>query len=397
LTKHIHIDMIGGLAGDMFLAASLNAGLVEKSELEKVLSMVGIGQIAIALEQVKRYGIKGWHVSFSGWPPEQERDHRHLSEIEEMITSSALEVRVKTRAIEMFRELGKVESDTHDIPLEHVHFHEIGAIDSILDFVGAAYVIEAHQGATWSAGHVPTGQGMVQVSHGPMPALAPATAKLLEGFSLRARDIEGELVTPTGATILKVLGLETPSLPSGVLRGEGYGAGTKDFDGFANVVRLTLYDTEATGLTRERVVRCLAEIDDDTPEVLAHAEQVFLELGALDVVRTPVMMKKGRAGTQLAVLCRPEAADAMARAMLVHTSTFGVRFEELERVALEREIQTVETSFGKIEVKVGSLDGVVLKGSPEYNSCAAAAREHDVSIREVYDAARLAWRQQQES
>ena len=145
------------------------------------------------------------------------------------------------------------------------------------------------------------------------------------------------------------------------------------------------------------MVRCLAEIDDDTPEVLAHAEQVFLELGALDVVRTPVMMKKGRAGTQLAVLCRPEAADAMARAMLVHTSTFGVRFEELERVALEREIQTVETSFGKIEVKVGSLDGVVLKGSPEYNSCAAAAREHDVSIREVYDAARLAWRQQQES
>ena len=397
MTKHIHIDMIGGLAGDMFLASSLGAGLVEKSELEKVLSAVGIGQIEITLEEVKRYGIKGWHLAFSGWPPEQERDHRHLSEIEEMITKSALEGRVKDRAIEMFRELGKVESETHDIPLAHVHFHEIGAIDSILDFVGAAYVIESQQGATWSAGHVPTGQGMVQVSHGPMPALAPATAKLLEGFSLRARDIEGELVTPTGATILKVLGLERPSMPSGVLRGEGYGAGTKDFDGFANVVRLTIFETEATATTRERVVRCVAEIDDDTPEVLAHAEQVFLKLGALDVIRTPVFMKKGRAGTQLAVLCRPEDADAMARAMLVHTSTFGVRFEALERLALEREIREVSTAFGPIEVKVGLLDGAVIKGSPEYESCARAALQHDVSIREVYDAARSSWRQQQES
>lgn len=394
--QQVHIEMIGGLAGDMFLAASLDAGLIEHAALEEVLSAVGLGEISVHANEVKRYGIKGRHIDFSGWDASEEKDHRHLSEIERMITDSALSQGVKARAIAMFRMLGEVEASTHDIPLEHVHFHEIGAVDSILDFVGAAYVIESLPEVKWSAGAVPTGKGMVHVSHGPMPSLAPATAKLLKGFSLQARDIEAELVTPTGATILKALGLHEPGIPAGVLSGEGYGAGTRDFDGLANVVRLTLFETAQAGLVRERVVRCVAELDDESPEVLAHAEALFLERGALDVVRVPVMMKKGRVGVQLSVLCKPEDADSMARELLRHTSTFGVRIEQVDRVALEREQREVQTAqFGAVRVKVGMLDGEVIKVVPEYESCAARSREHGVPITNIYDAARRASQEQE--
>lgn len=389
--QRIHIEMIGGLAGDMFLAASIDAGLVNQGELEEALGLVGLGPIQIQTEQVTRHGIKGRHLKFTGWDPSQERDHRHLSEIERMLRDSDLPSKVRERAIELFRVLGEVEADTHDIPLERVHFHEVGAIDSILDFVGAAYVIESNE-ARWTAGRVPTGQGMIETSHGTMPALAPATAKLLVGFELDPRGVDGELVTPTGATILRGLRVHeaAPARP-GALLGGGFGAGTRDFDGFANVVRLTIHEEVSTpGGSRDRVVRLCAEVDDEPAELLAHAEQVLLGHGALDVTRTPVTMKKGRLGTQLAVLCRPRDRDRMVELILWHTSTFGVRVEELERFKLEREIVEVDTPWGTVRAKLGSWKGRQLKASPEYEDCARLARQVEVPLRRVYAAAQAA-------
>ena len=280
MTRHIHIEMIGGLAGDMFLAAALDAGLVDKEALQEQLSRVGLGPIRVEEETVRRHGMRATHVRFGGWDPSQERDHRHLSQIEEMLRSSDLDDAVKAKAIEMFTLLGEVESHAHDIPLETVHFHEIGAIDSILDFVGAAFVVTSLD-ATWSAGKVPHGEGMIETSHGPMPALAPATARLLRGFELEARHVQGELVTPTGATLLRLLGLQDSALPSARMVEQGYGAGTKDFSGFANIVRLSLLDVGASqaDLVTDTVVRLSADIDDQTPEGLAHTEAILFEAG----------------------------------------------------------------------------------------------------------------------
>ena len=378
--------MIGGLAGDMFLAAALDAGLVTRAQLEEAMSQMGLGQIHITQEVVDRCGIRASHVRFSGWSPDQEADHRHLSEIERMIGDSALEQGVKDVAIALFQELGRAESFIHQIPMERVHFHEIGAIDSILDFVGAAYVIWAVDG-TWSCDRVPQGKGVIEVAHGVVPAMAPATAKLLEGFELQQRDVDAELVTPTGAAILSYLNAQAQSVGAGRLTASGYGAGSKAFPHMANVVRVAAYE-KAEGATtqdleHQQVVRLSAELDDAQPEVLSWVAARLLEAGALDVVRTPVLMKKGRAGVQLAVLCHPEHADALTLEVLTQTSTLGVRREVMTRTILPRRIQHVPTPWGEVAVKV-TVRGGHADAQPEFDACAAIARAHDVPLRRVY-------------
>lgn len=383
--------MIGGLAGDMFLAAAIGAGLVDAQEIASSLSLVGLGQIQVTATDVRRYGIAAKHVSFSGWGPEHEADHRHLSEIERMISSSALPEPVKAQAISLFRVLGESESQIHDIPLERVHFHEIGAVDSILDFVAAAIIIDKLQ-ATWSIDHVPAGRGVIKTEHGVVPATAPATARLLQGFTLTPRDVEAELVTPTGAAILCALKPATQA-PTGKLLADGYGAGTKDFKHMANVVRFSVFelaDEQPSTLIQEPVVRLVAELDDMTPQALAFVAQELMTQGALDVVRTAVTMKKGRLGTQLAVLAHPQDQAKLAQAILTQTSTLGVRVEPTTRYILERRIVEVHTVYGPLHAKLAIKDGRPFKGAPEFDQCAQAARAHDVPISRVLEAAQLA-------
>jgi len=383
--------MVGGIAGDMFLATSIDSGLVTPEELAEVFGTLGMGPIVVHAERVKRRGIMGTHIEFSGWDPEQERDHRHLDEILELLDASGLSDSVRAVAREMFLVIGKAEAEIHGVPLDHVHFHELGAIDSILDFVGAAYVLDKTQ-ATWSHGKVPLGQGTIETAHGPMPAMAMATARLLEGFEFAPSPVHGEMVTPTGATILVCMPRAEGGMPQGlVLERLGNGAGTKDFPKASNVVRFSIYQTSSSGLQRDVVARITAEIDDASPEVLAHVTDVLLDAGALDVTRAPVTMKKGRLGTQLSVLCARERADEFAEAVLLHTSTFGVKIEHIERLKLGREHREVATSFGTVRVKVGlGASGEPVKVAPEYEDCAARAREHDVPVRRVYDAALIA-------
>lgn len=386
--KHVHIDMIGGLAGDMFLAAALDAELVTKEALTEALGQVGLGPIEIKRELVSRYGIRGTHIEFGGWPESMERDHRHLTEIEDMIQSSDLDDEVKSLALELFRTLGRAESFIHQIPMERVHFHEIGAIDSILDFVGAAFVIH-HAGATWSSSKIPLGQGVIQTAHGTVPAMAPATARLLEEMILEPRDVEGELVTPTGAAILKTLDAQANTLPTGRLHRVGYGAGTKSFDHLANVVRLSVYDVAAkvtNNLTQETVVRLCTEIDDSTPEVLAYASQTLLEHGALDVIQTPVYMKKNRAAVQLAVLCFPEDTERLAQIILQETSTLGVRVEQMTRYILPRRRIEVELPWGRVHVKVAQR-GDLVDAAPEYEDCVRLSQANQIPLRRVYQEA----------
>lgn len=390
-TRHVHVDLIGGLAGDMFLAAAVDAGLVKPEALEGVLQRVGLGAVRVCTERVVRHGIQGTRLWFEGWDPAHDHDHRHLSDIHALIDDAALEEGVKARAHALFDLLGRAESEVHAVPMARVHFHEVGAVDSVLDFVGAAWVIE-QVGGTWSFGPIPRGQGTIPTSHGIMPAFAPATTKLLLGQLIEEHPVAAELVTPTGAAVL--MGLpQGPKVVSGRLLAEGFGAGTRDMDSLANVARMTVYEVADEAQAddhAETILRLSCEIDDMTGEALAHAANALLELGALDVTRDPVTMKKGRLGTRVSVLARPEQRDAMTRALFLHTTTFGVRVEPIERVVLTREHVPVETPLGLARVKVGRLRGEIVQIAAEYEDCAELARHTGRSVHEVMTCVRAA-------
>jgi len=409
---HIHLDLVGGLAGDMFIAAALDAELVSREYLEEVFRKMGLGDgIGITQERVARGALTGSHIDFFGWDPAQESDHRHLSEILKMIDDAQIEEGIKAIARDLFIALGKAESKIHGIPLDKVHFHEVGAVDSILDFIGAAAIIH-HAKATWTFSEVPSGYGEIVTAHGVIPVPAPATADLLRGLPTIERDVRGELVTPTGAAILHVLaglhkapelklsgfkkaGGKSYSAPKrtvqrrGTLIGTGYGCGTKSFKDLANVVRLLIFEREsAGGYERDSVMRIETEIDDMQPELLAwFCEKRLPELGALDVTRAAVHMKKGRIGSRITVLCEVGHSDVLVDALLRETSTFGVRVDEVERVKLARTLKEVQTIFGVVRVKVGMVGEEQLKASPEFEDCARLAAEHGVTISEVYQAA----------
>lgn len=395
MATHIHIDMIGGIAGDMFLAAALDAGVVEAADIEAALSSLGVGDIEIVSERVRRGAISGTHIGFTGWPADAESDHRHLSTILEMLDESGLDQATRQRASQMFELLGRSESKIHDIPMERVHFHEVGALDSIFDFVAAAYILE-HAADSWSFGDVPTGRGTIEVDHGTMPLPAPATADLLEGLRVVPTRVEAELVTPTGATILRTIdsSSERTETPPGTIKANGYGAGTRQMDALANVVRFTVVDVDepVDSETRDEVIQLSCDIDDMNPEYLGHVEQKLFERGAVDVVRLNTLMKKGRQGVRLSVLSPPERHEALLETLFFETTTFGVRVERIERVKLRREVVEVETPVGAVNVKVGYWRSRPIKASPEYEDCARLAAATDTPLETIYAAARGAAR-----
>lgn len=387
----MHIDPLGGLAGDMFLAAALASGLVEKDDLEAALRTLGVGPVNIVAEQVKRGAFTGTHIHFEGWREEEEGTHRTLSAIIEMLEASGLPDPVCERAVSMFSVLGEVEAGVHGVPLETVHFHECGALDSIFDFVCAAWIVEEAD-VTWSVAPISIGRGSRTTDHGTVPLPVPATARLLQGADVVPRDVEAELVTPTGATILHTLqhAGRLVARPAGRVQSVACGAGTRDLAALPNLVRFFVIDpspgASADG-TADRVGRLTCEIDDMNPELVAHAEERLFQAGALDVVREPVLMKKGRQGVRLSVLCRPGDRDRMAELLFRETTTFGLRLDTVERVKLARRRVEVRTRFGAVRVKVGYWEGKPLKAAPEYEDCAQRAAEAAVPLRAVYEAA----------
>ena len=390
---HIHIDPLGGMAGDMFLAAALDADLIDLQNLESALQTLSVGPVRIVTKEVKRGAITATHVHFEGWNEEEEQDHRHLSTILDMIDASGLPKPVAGRAKEMFRRLGEVEAAIHGISMEKVHFHECGALDSIFDFVSAAWIIETTR-ANWSMAPISIGEGTTETDHGTIPIPAPASAKLLEGLPVAPRAVKAELVTPTGAAILRTLqeAGQLEERPAGTARCVGYGAGTRDIPELSNVVRLLVMDTSTAAGEEDTdyVSRLVCEIDDMQPELMAHAEQRLLAAGALDVVREAVLMKKGRQGTRLAVLARPADRDELAELIFRETTTFGLRMERVQRRKLHRRIVEVATPYGAVQVKVGLWQGEAIKAVPEYEACARRAEETDVPLRRVYEAAQQA-------
>lgn len=378
--KTAHFDAFSGIAGDMTVAALIDAG-ADAATLFAGLDSLGTGA-RFSVEKVKRKGISGTklHIEY-----EDPKKHRHLPAIVKMIEASTLPARAKARAIRTFQVLGEAEAAVHGVSIEKVHFHEVGAIDSICDIVGACYALELLGIDRVTCSPINTGSGTVEADHGIMPVPTPATALLLKDKPIYARGPETELTTPTGAALMAALADHFGSMPAMKVEASGFGAGTKDFPQMANMVRV-LVGAESGAPESTTVAVIEANIDDATPEVLGYAMERLLEAGALDVTLQPVVMKKQRAATLLQVIARPEQQEELATLVLRETTTLGVRISQAERRVAKRESVEVETPFGKVRMKAADTGA-----SPEFDDCAKLAKEGGVPLKQVMAAAIAAW------
>lgn len=378
---HVHLDAIGGVAGDMFLAAMLDARPDLADGAIKAIRAAGLPK-GWAAEAVQHHadGLVGrrFHVvpPGHGVPHHHPHDHHHhvaFRDIRAMIEKSALDAAVKARAVAIFRLLAEAEGAVHGQDPEDVHFHEVADWDSVADIVGAAFVIEALGGATWSVSALPLGSGRVKTAHGVLPVPAPATARLLEGFETVDDGIAGERITPTGAAILKALA-PTRRRPSGaVLAASGTGFGTRTLPGLPNTLRALLFETGAaeTVLGGESEVAVIAfEVDDQTPEDLAAGlDKLRAEADVLDVTQAAVLGKKGRLMTAVHILCRAPAIERVAAACFAETTTIGLRWHLARRFELDRRAVTA----GGVRVKVVSRPGIGATAKAEMDDIRAVA------------------------
>ncbi|MCS6936948.1 MAG: nickel pincer cofactor biosynthesis protein LarC [Candidatus Bipolaricaulota bacterium] len=381
--KIAYLDCFSGIAGDMFLAALLDAELIAAQFLSEKLSRLGLGPVRVHTERVLRQGIAATHLRFE--TSADSHDHQHWSEIRALIEKSALTASEKARAMAIFSTLADAEAKIHGIPIDNVHFHELGALDSIFDIVGAAIAIEALRIDRWYASRVNVGSGTVETAHGRLPVPAPATLELLRGFPIYSSGIETELVTPTGAAILKALapGFAMPTArPSQI----GYGAGTKDLSQQPNVLRLVVGDSDIA-LESDETIVIETEIDDMNPELFPYVQQKLLQHGAKSVSAQNILMKKGRPGLLVRVLCDAVLVDKLCELLFRETTTLGAIYYPVQRKKLARKIIEVETPYGRVRVKVGMLGSEVINIAPEHEDCKKLADEKRVALKEIYRAA----------
>jgi uncharacterized protein (TIGR00299 family) protein len=379
--KICYLDAFSGISGDMTVGALIDAGADSGAV---VLALEGLGTGAkFTIEKTKRCGITASKFRVTGG---HATGHRHLKNILELIDASALPGSVKQAASAVFQRLGEAEAKVHDISIDKVHFHEVGAVDSICDIVGACAAFDLLDVDEIHSSPVNVGSGTVKTEHGVLPVPAPATAELLTGKPVYARGPSVELTTPTGAAIAVTLASEFGSLPPMQITATGYGAGDKDFQEHANVLRVLIGETSrAEEATTVAVLE--ANIDDSSPQVLGYAMERLLEAGALDVTLESVLMKKNRPGTLVRVIAKPEDREALAQLMFAETSTLGLRIYSAERRVKERHTLEVETPHGKVRIKVAQ-DGSY---APEYEDCRKLARETGVPLKQILAEANLAY------
>lgn len=379
--KICYFDAFSGISGDMTVGALLDAGADAEALITSLRSLAT--GAAYEIERTRRRGIAA--TKFRVKPPAGER-HRHLSHILRLIDSAGLPARAAESAKAIFERLGAVEAAVHGVPVEKVHFHEVGAADSIADIVGACVALELLGVEEVYCSAINVGGGTVATEHGVLPVPAPATARLLEGKPVYSSGPQKELTTPTGAAIVATLARQFGPLPPMRLIASGYGAGDADFSEQANVLRVLLGET--TGAEEAVTVAILeANIDDSTPEVLGYAMERLLEAGALDVSLSPLLMKKNRPGTLLRVIARPEDRERLAELILRETSTFGLRLFAAERRLATRRIVEVETSAGKVRIKVSDRG----QFAPEYEDCRRLALATGAPLREILAEAACAY------
>jgi uncharacterized protein (TIGR00299 family) protein len=377
----IIIDAAGGLSGDMFLAGLFALGADPKRVGREVRTLPGLERFSIEVERVKRAGLAATRAKVRCPKRAHERD---LAAILRMIGRSRLGERVKDLSAKTFRTLGSAEGKIHGVAADHVHFHEVGAVDSIVDIVGGIVALELLGFPKLFHRPFGLGSGFIEIAHGRYPVPAPATIEMLRGRTVSLGSIEGEVVTPTGAALMKALAEELPADRSFVPRRIVYAAGTREEGASPGMLRLI--EAEPPSIPGEVTV-LRTTIDDMNPERYGWVIERLFAAGALDVFLTPVIMKKGRPGVLVTALCEAGAADALLGVLFRETTTLGVRVSRESRAELERWTETLDTALGPIEVKRARLDDGTVKTAPEYESCRRAAAARRVPIAQAYEAA----------
>jgi uncharacterized protein (TIGR00299 family) protein len=381
------IEPFAGIAGDMLVGALVHAG-APFLELRAALDRLALPGVAVTRRDVLRGGVAACKFVVEH---EEQHHHRGLAAILERIEGADLPGGAAARAAAAFTRLADAEARIHGLPVEEVHFHEVGAVDSICDLVGAAVALELLGVERVFCRALPLSTGTVRAAHGLLPVPAPATLELLRGRPVRESGLEGELVTPTGAAMVAAWaepGGPPPFTPTAI----GYGAGDRDPDGYPNVTRVVLGDAESGEAAAPPLLELACDVDDATPQVLGHLLARLLEAGALDATLSPLVMKKDRPGTRVTVLARAAAVPAIETVLFTEGTTLGVRRHPVARTELPRRTVRVETEYGPVRLKLGSLGDRVVHVAPEYEDCRALARERGVALREVVRAAMAQWR-----
>lgn len=414
-----YLNCFAGISGDMFLGALVDSGVPVEilQDAVKALSL----DASLQISKVDRSGISSTKVQVleNGKPVEEvavapaehtheETSHNHshthahmehshphahgrsLSAIRELIESAELADAIKRTAIHAFELLGASEAKIHNVDIEKIHFHEVGAVDAIVDIVAASAGIHALGVDAWYASPLNVGGGMVDCAHGLFPVPAPATADLLREVPTYSAHVQKELVTPTGAALIRALAPTFGPQPAMRVQKIGYGAGTRNPKSFPNVLRLSIGEAGDSGHSSVAVLE--TALDDISPQILAHVTERAFALGALDVMSTAVQMKKGRLGTLLTILADDGKVNALEDLLLRETSTLGVRIHHERRSCLDRSFVAANTQYGEIRIKLGSRSGEIFNAAPEFEDCRAAAEKHGVAIKEVQQAAIAAYR-----
>ncbi len=434
-----YIEAFSGISGDMMLGALVDAGVPVRL-LEETVAALRV-DARIEVSRVERSGISAtkvdvWAAGEKDMPREQywrehehdhghahdhghEHDHGHqhshehehdhhasgkahrgLKEIRAIIEAAAIAPEAQQTAIAMFEALGAAEAKIHNVDVEEVHFHEVGAVDAIVDIVCAAVGAHSLGIDEWVCSPLNVGGGTVECAHGRFPVPAPAALELLKGAPVYSSGLDVELVTPTGAAIVKVLARRFGPMPALKVSGSGYGAGTRDFPGHANVVRITVGEAveahAGKSLETDTVAVLEANLDDLNPQVFGYVLERALAEGALDVFGTPVQMKKNRPGMLLTVLCRPEDVERITKLVFAETTTLGIRIREERRQVLARRSVEVQTPWGKVRMKLANLNGTVANFAPEYEDCRRIAAEHGIPLKQVMQETTRAYLQKTE-
>jgi hypothetical protein len=380
-----YFDCYSGISGDMILGALVDLG-VSPGKIRKALKTLDLNGYKLQTSKVQRGLIAGTkaHVKIEKVSNSHHRARKY-SDIKKLLANSDLSSTSKKNAMEVFRRIAKVEAAIHKTTIEKIHFHEVGAVDSIVDIVGGVVAIESLKLDRIYSSPLNVGEGFVECAHGCLPVPAPATLKLLKGIPTFSSGIKRELTTPTGAAMIGFYADQFCSLPAMKIIDDGYGAGDHIIPTMPNMLRVILgaVDEESD----EELVLIETNIDDMNPELYEAAMDSLFKAGALDVYLSPIIMKKSRPASKISVLSAERSRDIMTQVLLQETSSFGVRYYKVARTVLEREIKTVKTSYGPIKIKIGKLNGSTLQASPEYEDCKKTSKIKKVPVKNIYDEA----------
>jgi hypothetical protein len=383
--KILFIEPFSGVSGDMMIGALLDLGF-SFEELQSKLRSIHLHGYQLSAQKCLRSGIQATKFDVQAG---HSHHHRSYEDIRGMIESSGLSPWVKEKSVEAFRRLAEAEGKIHGQLPEKVHFHEVGAVDSIIDIVGTMIAMEAFLPIRIVSSAVNVGQGTLECQHGTYPVPGPAAQELLRDVPVFSNNVTGELTTPTGATLLVTLVEEFGARPPMKIITSGYGAGTRQTPGNANVLRISLGEpqTEAAVSPEEQVAVIDATIDDMSPQIYGYFQEKALEAGALDVYSTPVQMKKNRPAQKITCVCAPEDVDRLAELIFRETTTIGVRYTVARRKTLQREFLQVQTPYGAVTMKLSLLDGRTVNFVPEFEDCRALAAQKQVALKEIQAAA----------